>query len=704
MKEDKQNKLQKEENQYKLSKDDQKTINDFLNKNYKNLYSESKTNEEFKKNLEKITVDNDVKNIKENCNKNSNKSWYQFWEKSGPKMEDFNKFYDDKVNELIKKFEKEKEESRIRELEAYQREISYLNSNISNLSSRLNQMENRRIKEEENKKQKRKEFNKKEEEIKNEYFNNLENEDFQNNECIDKFKTYLQIKVKEKKEINNEKTKEKEIIEILTNLSKTEKFEDKFKGEIMIYLKELLNDKTKKVTHLNILLLGKTGTGKTTLINTILELENTDKELKTDNKKPVTMKTEYINSDKIDFLRCGDSRGIEIGKFGIEAVQEEAEKFIDEQLKINNPDFYVHCIWYCTIPITDRFQDDECKLLENLGKKYSMKELPIIIVGTKANSEQSYMNLKQNIEDNVFKFNYPFVPVIAKKLDDKEVMGLEELKEISIVKAKDAVESACYQGIFKKLMQTSKEKIKNLEFIIKEKIQEKAKIIIEKIEKEGKLNTLKEYLKEIFTYILDSYLSIKLSCNDEEFIVNKNLYSINGEKMITDLINDYFKFCNDISKKSYICILKEKVNTLVEKIYNEQISFNITNQNTIQMKTKDIIKQEIKTKIDNILKNKADVYYLKNAFNIFLMFLQKLIPFSFDHFYKTYLEKLEKDNKDMKEMITQKIRKQFEELEEKIKKYNDEIKEKKKKELKEKKIKEFEEMKKMIEDEYGMKM
>ena len=43
-------------------------------------------------------------------------------------------------------------------------------------------------------------------------------------------------------------------------------------------------------------------------------------------------------------------------------------------------------------------------------------------------------------------------------------------------------------------------------------------------------------------------------------------------------------------------------------------------------------------------------------------------------------------------------------LEEKIKKYNDEIKEKKKKELKEKKIKEFEEMKKMIEDEYGMKM
>ena len=65
-----------------------------------------------------------------------------------------------------------------------------------------------------------------------------------------------------------------------------------------------------------------------------------------------------------------------------------------------------------------------------------MKEIPIIIVGTKANSKQSYMNLKQNIENNVYKFNYPFIPVIAKKLDEKEPMGLEELKEISNIKQK----------------------------------------------------------------------------------------------------------------------------------------------------------------------------------------------------------------------------------------------------------------------------
>ena len=188
----------------------------------------------------------------------------------------------------------------------------------------------------------------------------------------------------------------------------------------------------------------------------------------------------------------------------------------------------------------------------------------------------------------------------------------------------------------------------------------------------------------MFTYILDSYLSIKLSNHDEEFIVNNNIYSIEGEKMITDLINDYFEFCEDHIKNSYISVLADKTDALVKRIYNEQINFNIVNRNTIDMKTENILQEEIKPKIEMILKNKSDVYYLKNAFNVFLEFLQKLIPFCFSVFYRRYLEIMEKENQEVKQMIIQNIRVQFEELEEKIKKYNDEIKEKKKKELEEK--------------------
>jgi hypothetical protein len=122
------------------------------------------------------------------------------------------------------------------------------------------------------------------------------------------------------------------------------------------------------------------------------------------------------------------------------------------------------------------------------------------------------------------------------------------------------------------------------------------------------------------------------------------------------------------------------------------------------MKTENILQEEIKPKIEKILKNKADVYYLKNAFNIFLQFLQKLIPFCFGLFYTKYLKKLEKENQEVKQMIIQNIRVQFEELEEKIKKYNVEIKEKKKKELEEKKKKVLDEQKKMLEKNYGIEM
>ena len=131
-------------------------------------------------------------------------------------------------------------------------------------------------------------------------------------------------------------------------------------------------------------------------------------------------------------------------------------------------------------------------------------------------------------------------------------------------------------------MITSKEKFKNIELIIKEKTQEKAKIILEKIEREAKLESLRDDLKEIFIYILDSYLSVKLRKNDVEYIVKNNIYSIEGEKMITDLINDYLEFCDVHIKQSYISVLEDKINVLAKRIYNEQINFCKSNRNTLK--------------------------------------------------------------------------------------------------------------------------
>ena len=63
------------------------------------------------------------------------------------------------------------------------------------------------------------------------------------------------------------------------------------------------------------------------------------------------------------------------------------------------------------------------------------------------------------------------------------------------------------------------------------------------------------------------------------------------------------------------------------------------------MRFKSTIQEEIKPKIVNILKNKVDVYNLKNALKLFLLFLKILILFCFSTFNKKYLEKLEKEMK-----------------------------------------------------------
>ena len=67
-----------------------------------------------------------------------------------------------------------------------------------------------------------------------------------------------------------------------------------------------------EVNHLNILLLGPSGVGKSTLINSILKLDE-KKEAKAKITKPTTKEFNVYESEKISNIRLIDSRGIEKG-------------------------------------------------------------------------------------------------------------------------------------------------------------------------------------------------------------------------------------------------------------------------------------------------------------------------------------------------------------------------------------------------------
>ena len=92
---------------------------------------------------------------------------------------------------------------------------------------------------------------------------------------------------------------------LIMNILRSEKVVQ-FELEHLIERINLDEDSIKDIEHLNIILVGPTGVGKTTLINELLGLN-----LKTGFGLPQTSKIEYYSSDKIPLLRLADSRGIE---------------------------------------------------------------------------------------------------------------------------------------------------------------------------------------------------------------------------------------------------------------------------------------------------------------------------------------------------------------------------------------------------------
>ena len=247
----------------------------------------------------------------------------------------------------------------------------------------------------------------------------------------------------------------------------------------------MLDQPNRKVNHLNILVIGKTGAGKSSLIGEMLRYEkennNTDINNNENNSssnpesgffKPKTKgKPKYYESKTVPFLRFADTQGIEISSkkshepYGIDEVERDVTEFIIQQNESGNPDLYVHCIWYCFQPHDARIQDDEEELLINLSKNYSMETLPIILVGTKANSQQLVNEFKENFEKIQLPFKFDFIPTLAQKMDLIEPYGLDVLQKQSIIKSMSAVQSKCYQGILQdvKAMCLNNLKIKSKE-------------------------------------------------------------------------------------------------------------------------------------------------------------------------------------------------------------------------------------------------
>ena len=218
----------------------------------------------------------------------------------------------------IQKIKKQKEEEEIRRRKEVER-IQRIKD-----EERKRKIEEMRRKQKEELERKRKEKLEKEErerQFREEQLrqSQKEYEDLISHYLNEKCYTLINLYIRDSKLCNNNKIKNQLISNIKNiNFNNEIKVKTQIKDIKQYFYTTLNND---SINHLNIILVGPSGVGKSTLINTLLQFNN-ENELKTQVGASCTMgKPRYYESPYFKYLRLADSRGIEKNKnYGINEV------------------------------------------------------------------------------------------------------------------------------------------------------------------------------------------------------------------------------------------------------------------------------------------------------------------------------------------------------------------------------------------------
>ena len=199
-------------------------------------------------------------------------------------------------------------------------------------------------------------------------------------------------------------------------------------GKIAQYTINAIAGKTLKT--LNIIVVGKTGVGKSTLINAIFRENLAENLAETGIVKPITDHIRKISKKNIP-LTIYDTRGFEMGKEVQKQVKDEVVDTINKGLATQDINKTIHCIWYCINAASNRVEQEEIEWIKELSCDNQITQVPIIIVLTQSFSKKNAQALRKMLLDEKLDV-VQIVPVLAQdyELGDDYVIksyGLNEL-------------------------------------------------------------------------------------------------------------------------------------------------------------------------------------------------------------------------------------------------------------------------------------
>lgn len=150
---------------------------------------------------------------------------------------------------------------------------------------------------------------------------------------------------------------------------------------------EAIREAVKGAGKINIIVAGKTGVGKSTLINCVFRGELA----RTGSGRPVTQGIEEISKDGHP-ITIIDSKGLELADY--QKITEELEEFISERSSNHDENKHIHAAWICIQEGGARVEDAEIALCEMLRKE----DIPVIVAVTKSQFQKGN-NFAEDVKD-----------------------------------------------------------------------------------------------------------------------------------------------------------------------------------------------------------------------------------------------------------------------------------------------------------------
>jgi len=185
--------------------------------------------------------------------------------------------------------------------------------------------------------------------------------------------------------------------------------------------KKALQEALSERGHVNILIAGRTGVGKSTLINSVFQGNMAT----TGQGRPVTQNTREITKADVP-LSIFDTRGLEMADFGQTLAALKA--FVLERSKDVDPSKHFHVGWVCISEDLRRVEPAEEQLTKMLAEF-----MPVVAIITKARSDQGFRAVVQQLLPQAG--NVVRVRALVEELDDGHVlpqMGLVELIDLTM--------------------------------------------------------------------------------------------------------------------------------------------------------------------------------------------------------------------------------------------------------------------------------